>query len=251
MTIQYLPSSIPTFKSLQSFNSLDQLNESIRVAFQNFKSILTKSSMRVLAHIAKYSVKYLGVSFLSKQSIADALDVNIRTVRRSIRQLEELCLIKSYRLKRVNNDLRETSSAIVIQPLVSNVLPICPTNKQSINSKDINNTVVTKEPAQKETNEQVIKDALLCKLPKPLRVLGYFFDADMLYKHVGTIYKAKKPYEISIEEYAGEFEATIKQVIQSYKMGKVRNFGGVLYVAIKKLCKSIQLRLGLHQMFGI
>lgn len=250
MTIQYLPSSIPTFKSLQSFNSLDQLNESIQIAFQNFKSILTKSSMRVLAHIAKYSVKYLGVSFLSKQSIADALDINIRTIRRAIRQLEELHLIKSYRLKRVNNDRRETSSAIVIQPLVSNVLPVCPTNKQSINSKDINNTVVTKEPAQKESDEQVIKDALLSKLPKSLRVLGYFFDADMLYKHVGTIYKAKKSYDLAIEDYEQEFELTIKQVIQSYKMGKVRNFAGVLFVAIQSLCKSIQLQSSLHQMFG-
>lgn len=251
MTIQYLPSSISTFKSLQSFNSLEHLNESIRLAFQNFKSILTKSSMRVLAHIAKYSVKYLGVSFLSKQSIAETLDINIRTVRRSIRQLEELCLIKSYRLKRVNNDRRETSSAIVIQPVVSNVLPICPSNKQSINKKDINNTVVTVEPAQKESNEQVIKDALLSNLPKPLRVLGYFFDTNDIYKHVGTIYKAKKSYDLSIENYAEEFEMTIKQVIQSYKMGKVRNLDGVLFVAIKKLCKSIQLRSGLHQMFGI
>ena len=137
MSVQYLQSTISTFKSLQSFNSLDHLNESIKIAFQNFKSILTKSSMRVLAHIAKYSVKYLGVSFLSKQSIADELDVNIRTVRRAIRQLEDLCLVKSYRLKRVNNDRRETSSAIVIQPLIS-VLAVCPSKEASYKQKNIN-----------------------------------------------------------------------------------------------------------------
>lgn len=251
MTTQYLQSSTATFKQLQSFNSLDQLNESIKVAFQNFKSILTKSSMRVLAHVSTYSVKFLGVSFLSKQTIADALGVNIRTIRRSFRQLEELGLIKSYRLKRVKGDKRETSSAIVIQPLVS-VLANCPTKEVIYKQNNIINTEVTVEPVQVVNNEQVIKNALLSKLPEPLRVLGYFFDASDVHKHVGTIYKAKSAIDrtIAIEEHSQAFECAIKQVVSSFKLGKVRNFDGVLYVAIKSLCKSIWIKERFNQMMA-
>lgn len=247
MSVQYLQSTVSTFKSLQSFNSLDQLNESIKITFQNFKSILTKSSIRVLAHIAKYSVKYLGVSFLSKQSIANALDVDIRTVRRCIRQLEDSCLVKSYRLKRVNNDRRETSSAIVIQPLIS-VLPVCPSKETSYKHKNINNTDVTEAPAQSE-----LVKILVNKLPKPLQVLQYYFSMEEIYSIVGTVYKAKSSVDkgISIEEHSFEFENTLKQVIQSYKLNRIRNLNGVVFGAIKKLCTSITLKSSMSEMFGL
>lgn len=240
----YLPATTTTFNSLVTFSSLDQLNESIKVAFTNFKSMLTKTSMRVLAHISTYSVKYLGVSFLSKQSIAEALNVNIRTVRRSIRQLEELGLIKSYRLKRVKGDKRETSSAIVITPLIS-TLPNCPSSKQDINLKDLNKQLDTEKEVKVEiraSKDSLIETGLVAKLPSALaRAFSPFFNYDDIYKLVGVCYKAKASIDrtIEIEEYEADYYEMIIKVISQYKRGKVRNLSSLLYHAIKTLTYKI------------
>ena len=185
----------------------------------------------------------MGVSFLSKQSIADELDVNIRTVRRAIRQLEDLCLVKSYRLKRVNNDRRETSSAIVIQPLIS-VLAVCPSKEASYKQKNINNTNSDTDKPVK-SNSELIKKGLVIKLPQTLQhALAPFFDADELYNLSGIVFRAKASIdkEIRIEDNEQAYYNSILSVINAFKRGISRNFEGLLYHAIKATTKTIWLR---------
>lgn len=248
MTINYLPSTIQTFKSLQSFGSIDELNESIKYAYKNLSQYMTPTSLKILGLLSKYSVKYLGVSFLSKSTIADELNVDIRTVRRSIRQLEELGLITSYRLKRTTGDKRESSSAVVLTKLVSIItLPKCPSINQSISNKKelkiITNT--TKASAQVASNDSLIKKGLMTKLPQPLQFLEHFFGMEEIYKICGTIFKAKKAgngKDIQIEDYASEYYNAILSVLNSYKRNKIKSLHGVLYSAIKALTRSIWLK---------
>lgn len=255
MTTQYLQSSISTFQSLQSFNSLEELNESIKYAFKNLSHFMTPTTKKILGLLSKYSVKYLGVSMLAKSTIANELNVDIRTVRRSFRQLEELGLISSYRLRRASGDRRESSSAVVIAKLVSiNVRANVLAKKQNINLKDLNNnTNTTDAPIQKIDKKSLIKKGLVTKLPQPLQFLEHFFDADEIYKICGTIYKAKKAgngKDIQIEDHSQDYYHVILSVLNSYKRNKIKSLHAVLFSSVKAVTRSIWLRDSFSRYMG-
>ncbi|MED3079339.1 HTH domain-containing protein [Bacillus wiedmannii] len=105
-----------TYENLASFQTLKELNETVRAYKKQYK--LNKNQMAVLDHLHHYSAKYLGVSFKTKNNIADALHISRRTVIRACQHLESLGIIKQLEMKR-KSDMRQTSNIIVIQPIIT------------------------------------------------------------------------------------------------------------------------------------
>ena len=105
-----------TYKNLQTFADISELNETVRAHKERFKDDLTKSAAKVLDLLHRYSAKYTGVSFLLKNTIAKELEISRRTVIRACQQLESLGIIRQYEMKR-KTDMMQTSNAIVIQPI--------------------------------------------------------------------------------------------------------------------------------------
>ncbi|HHL0974418.1 TPA: cytosolic protein [Bacillus cereus] len=105
---------IETYENLASFQTLKELNDTVRAYKKQYK--LNKNQMAVLDHLHHYSAKYLGVSFKTKNNIADALHISRRTVIRVCQYLESLGMIKQLEMKR-KSDRRQTSNVIVIQPI--------------------------------------------------------------------------------------------------------------------------------------
>ncbi|HHL0970350.1 cytosolic protein [Bacillus cereus] len=103
-----------TYENLASFQTLKELNDTVRAYKKQYK--LNKNQMAVLDHLHHYSAKYLGVSFKTKNNIADALHISRRTVIRVCQYLESLGMIKQLEMKR-KSDRRQTSNVIVIQPI--------------------------------------------------------------------------------------------------------------------------------------
>ncbi|AOM13790.1 helix-turn-helix domain-containing protein [Bacillus thuringiensis] len=103
-----------TYENLASFQTLKELNDTVRAYKKQYK--LNKNQMAVLNHLHRYSAKYLGVSFKTKNNIADALHISRRTVIRVCQYLESLGIIKQLEMKR-KSDRRQTSNVIVIQPI--------------------------------------------------------------------------------------------------------------------------------------
>ena len=208
-----------------------------------------KNIYKLLDVISQYSCKYVGVSWLCQRTLAKILGVDYKTVQRGFDKLEELGIVTIHECYRDGGDRRQTSNIIVINPIKDTSVQAEVSNQKTPQTSTIiNNTDVTAAASQ----NNVLSEALKSKLPKALQSVSYFFDTDTTYSIVGTIYKAKASIDksISIEEHAHEFETTIKQVIQSYKMGKVRSFNGVIFSAIKSLCKSIKLKSQLNSVFG-
>ncbi|HEQ3527917.1 TPA: cytosolic protein [Bacillus cereus] len=106
--------SIETYENLVSFQTIEELNDTVRAYKKQYK--LNKNQMAVLDHLHHYSAKYLGVSFKTKNNIADALHISRRTVIRVCQYLESLGMIKQLEMKR-KSDRRQTSNVIVIQPI--------------------------------------------------------------------------------------------------------------------------------------
>ena len=107
-----------TYKNLQTFADISELNEAVRAHKERFKDDLTKSAVKVLDLLHRYSAKYTGVSFLLKNTIAKELEISRRTVIRACQQLESLGIIRQYEMKR-KTDMMQTSNAIVIQPITA------------------------------------------------------------------------------------------------------------------------------------
>ncbi|HDR6242879.1 TPA: helix-turn-helix domain-containing protein [Bacillus cereus] len=143
-----------SFRNLSPFIELEELNKTIRtyrdIIRMSIKRTDVKSKLIALLEILKrHSCKYVGVSFLCKNSIAHMMEVSYKTVQRLMKKLVGLKMLKQVAMKR-KKDMLQTSNAIIIQPIVevSNKKPgkmseKCPTIKTKPvllkqNIKDIN-----------------------------------------------------------------------------------------------------------------
>ena len=250
-TLTKLRNNEETYRALQSFESVEEMNKAVKQHKKLVNSKKHKNIYKLLDVISQYSCKYVGVSWLCQRTLAKMLGVDYRTVQRGFDKLEELGIVTIHECYRDGGDRRQTSNVYVINPIKdTSVMVEVSDHKTPQTSTKLTNTDVTEKAVPSQEN--VLSEALKSKLPEALQSVSYFFDTDTTYSIVGTIYKAKASIDksISIEEHAQEFETTIKQVIQSYKMGKVRSFNGVIFNAIKNLCKSIKLKSQLNSVFG-
>ncbi|MFD1205696.1 helix-turn-helix domain-containing protein, partial [Sporosarcina contaminans] len=93
-----------TYMSLQPFSSVDELNANTVAIREQFADQLTPSTREVLDVLHRYSCKFPGVCYLSKNKIAEMVGVSRRTVIRACKQLEDLGVIVQHELKRHNGD---------------------------------------------------------------------------------------------------------------------------------------------------
>src|SRR5699024_4691834 len=99
---------------LSTFESVDQMNEAIKAHKQAHD--LTQTERDILDAISRYSCKYKGVCYLSKQKIAeDAGYKSRRTAIRACNRLEALGIIEQHETRRVKGDRRRSSNIIVIK----------------------------------------------------------------------------------------------------------------------------------------
>ncbi|MBJ7946739.1 helix-turn-helix domain-containing protein [Bacillus cereus group sp. N24] len=106
-----------TYENLATFKTIDELNNTVRAYKEKFADQLNKTQLAVLNKLHNYSSKFFGVSFRTKKNIAEDLNISRRTVIRVCLHLESLGIIKQLEMKR-NSDMRQTSNAIVIQPII-------------------------------------------------------------------------------------------------------------------------------------
>ncbi|PEB56264.1 cytosolic protein [Bacillus pseudomycoides] len=162
-----------SFHNLSSFTDIEELNKTIRTYRDMIRMSINRTDVQsklitLLEILKRHSCKYVGVSFLCKNTIADKLDVSYKTVQRLMKKLVDLGMIRQVAMKR-KSDMLQTANAIIIQPIVEEVsdkapeksLAKCPTNKTSPsflkqNIKDINKR---NSNANSTTSEENIKQA--------------------------------------------------------------------------------------------
>ncbi|MBC6973033.1 helix-turn-helix domain-containing protein [Bacillus sp. Xin] len=162
-----------SFHNLSSFTEVEELNKTVRayrdIIRMSIKRTDVQSKLIALLEILKrHSCKYVGVSFLCKNSIADMMEVSYKTVQRLVKKLVELGMINQISMKR-KKDMLQTANAIVIQPIVEEVSdkeraksPIkCPTIKTTPVSLKQNIKDINKRNSKENSNtpEENIKQA--------------------------------------------------------------------------------------------
>jgi Fe2+ or Zn2+ uptake regulation protein len=249
-----------TYVKLQPFAHIDELNKNTIAVRELYADQLTPSTKEVLDVLHRYSCKYPGVCYLSKNSIAEMVGVSRRTVIRACNLLESLGIISQHELKRHNGDKRQSSNAIVFVAVEKeDVTPECHTkealantyNSNSSNTNDTRNidfvdkkevVNISKEPKSSEQVKADLKRGLRDKMPTYLYdLLSPYFNLDDLYEAYGTLLRGKASIDKSIvfESHEGLFSDAVLSVINAYKRGKVRNLFAVLYTAAKDTTAQI------------
>ncbi|WP_459500027.1 helix-turn-helix domain-containing protein [Bacillus sp. C1] len=142
-----------SFHNLSTFKELEGMNKTVRTYRDTIRMSIKRTDVQskliVLLEILKrHSCKYVGVSFLCKNTLAAMLEVSYKTVQRLMKKLVDLDMIKQIAMKR-KSDMMQTANAIIIQPIVEEVSDKVPAK------------IETKCPAKKTTPvslKQNIKD---------------------------------------------------------------------------------------------
>jgi len=263
-----LLNSQATFEMLQPFATIEQLNANTKAIRARLGRALGANDRAVLDFIHRHALRFFGVCYATKNTIAEACGISRRTVVRICNRLEALGVIAQYEMKREFGDKRQSSNAIVFLTLISareafvadsevpsdnmqemgdvppDVTPLSPTKTPEKDIKDYTN----------DTEKEVkLKRGLVTKLPKALKdALAPFFNSDMLYELTGVVFKAKAAVDrdIKLEDNEQEYYDTILSVINAYKRGKIVNLPGVIYSAIQATTRSISIRQRMSAAFG-
>ncbi|MGH1257496.1 MULTISPECIES: helix-turn-helix domain-containing protein [Bacillus] len=94
------------YKELQSFRSVDEMNDTIRSFLYKHTHELSESTINVLKYLARHSCKIPGVSFLKVATIAAALEISVRTVQRVLKILEDFDVLDRHKTIRKEGKLR-------------------------------------------------------------------------------------------------------------------------------------------------
>ena len=82
--------------------------------------------------IAEHSIKHAGISFMNNRTMANKLDVSIRTIQRYTKKLEALhIMLKIPTIRKKNNS--QTSNTYVILPVKKRLSLGCHTLNPSLN----------------------------------------------------------------------------------------------------------------------
>ena len=114
-----------SFRNLSPFIELEELNKTIRAYRDNIRMSIKRTDVQskliaLLEILKRHSCKYIGVSFLCKNRIAEKMEVSYKTVQRLMNKLVDLEMVKQVAMKRTK-DMLQTSNAIIIQPIVEEV----------------------------------------------------------------------------------------------------------------------------------
>lgn len=132
-----------SYSNLSTFKDVESLNETVRTYRDIIKTSVKRTDVQsrlidLLEVLKRHSCKYVGVSFLCKNSLAKKLEISYKTVQRLMKKLVDLGMIRQVAMKR-KSDMLQTANAVIIQPFekeVSDKAPAkspakCPTIKTS------------------------------------------------------------------------------------------------------------------------
>lgn len=207
-----------TFKNLQTFQSIDQLNETVRAHKENHKDQLNKTDLALLDILQRHSSKYYGLSFLTKNNLSKMLDCSRKTIIRKCQKFEDLGIIKQYETKR-KSDMRQTSNIVVILPIQKENVPqetpkvSHQENKTFLKQiQNINHLNMQKPSARKPYVKMV---------PKRLQSYQAFF-GNKIKEMYSRVWLAAKTLEVTVDQHIMQEIAHVAfaKVLEYVKQGR-------------------------------
>lgn len=192
-----------------TFESVEELNHHVN----GFRDKTTDTEFKVLWFISKYAVKFIGAAHLKLATIAEGIEMSIKTVQRAIKSLVELEAIKKVK---TTKPIKGGQGANIYQILPSYDLDVqAQMSKREDDEKPHDNSVI--EPnSEKQTafslSSKSLKDFNTYTAPET--------DADTYYSKpyrsvIKTVYQFVEDKKIASKMY-GIYLAQIKHIKDCY-----------------------------------
>lgn len=144
-----------TIKQFTTHDSIEALNSTYWAQINANNEALTKTERDIYYKLSQYSVKHIGVAYLTANTMAKLIDKSRSTVMRAYRTLKALNMIEIINCKR-KSDNRQTASIIRILPLYVEV-----TAENARGLKAETDVPVVEDNAEKPVSNQAKSNAEL------------------------------------------------------------------------------------------
>jgi len=249
-------------KELRKYISFDSVAEMDKTIDLTLKEYNLKDSERViLLKLSNYSCKFVGVSYLKNNTLADLTGYSKRTVQRAFKRFSELGIItRIEQFKPVKGGY--SAFICVINPFERHLeLASCkeavePTPEQSEESSHENEAITLKAKSSKElkirnstpVNINEVDVSYLTGSCVPMEfiktVSPFFGTAKDIYTMWGKVKMAASKYAPDLVDTTELAISAFKQSVFALKMNKIRkDFKGYLFGVLAKMMSVSQRRL--------
>ncbi|MBE7118629.1 helix-turn-helix domain-containing protein [Bacillus cereus] len=237
-------------RKYQSFNSITEMDSSIAEYLSVYK--LKESEYTVLWKLACYSCKFIGVSYLKVESLADLTGYSKRTIQRALKCLSELGIITRIdQFKPVKGGY--SASITVINPYESHLAkspceeaveptPECIEEPQSHTDTITYKTKVSKDNTY--VDEVGIDHLVAAGVPTEFASSAIsYFDATKVYKLWSRVQLAARKYAPDLVDTVAVAVSGLRASVLACKVKRVRDFTGYFYGVLAQKLSTAQRSL--------
>lgn len=237
-------------RKYQSFNSIIEMDSSIAEYLSIYK--LKESEYTVLWKLACYSCKFIGVSYLKVDSLADLTGYSKRTIQRALKGLSELGIItRINQFKPVKGGY--SASITVINPYESHLAKspcgkaIEPTPECIEEPPSHTDTITYKTKSSKDNTyvgEVGIDHLVAAGVPTDFASTAIsYFDAPKVYKLWSRVQLAAQKYAPDLVDTVEVALSGLRASVLASKVKRVRNFTGYFYGVVAQKLSTAQRSL--------
>ncbi|MEC0273878.1 helix-turn-helix domain-containing protein [Peribacillus frigoritolerans] len=225
-------------RKYESFKSISEMDKYVIKVLEVLE--LTELDRSLLRLLAGHSCKFVGVSFLKVQTMANKLGVSYKTVQRSLKRLKELEVIKRVRTLRV-----------VSGGFGASITIISPYDLTQRNQAEKPTPEPAQEPSkQKETFlfKAFLKDLKNLRQPEPthdnkldytyltewvpekfIQVVKPFVNAEEAFSLWGKVHMSSKKYAPSVQDILEPAIRAFKASVIAYKSRRIKKSFGAYF----------------------
>ncbi|MBJ8203874.1 helix-turn-helix domain-containing protein [Bacillus cereus] len=237
-------------RKYQSFNSITEMDNSISEYLSAYK--LKESEYTVLWKLACYSCKFIGVSYLKVDSLADLTGYSKRTIQRALKGLSDLGIItRINQFKPVKGGY--SASITVINPYESHLAKspceesVEPTPERIEEPPSHTDTITYKTKISKDNtyvDDLGIDDLIAADVPTEFASLAIsYFDATEVYKLWSRVQLAVRKYAPDLFNTVEVAISGLRASILASKAKRVRDFNGYFYGVLAQKLSTAQRSL--------
>ncbi|MCK2020770.1 transcriptional regulator [Peribacillus frigoritolerans] len=225
-------------RKYESFKSVSEMDKYVSKVLEVLE--LTELDRSLLRLLAGHSCKFVGVSFLKVQTMAQKLGVSYKTAQRSLKRLKELEVIKRVRTLRVVSGGFGASITIIS--------PYALTQRKQAEKP-------TPEPSQEPSNQKetflfkaFLKDLKNLRQPEPtidnkidytyltewvpeefIQVVKPFVNAEEAFSLWGKVHMSSKKYAPSVQDILEPAIRAFKASVLAYKSKRIKKSFGAYF----------------------
>ena len=236
-------------RKYQSFNSITEMDNSISEYLSAYK--LKESEYTVLWKLACYSCKFIGVSYLKVDSLADLTGYSKRTIQRALKGLSDLGIItRINQFKPVKGGY--SASITVINPYESHLVKSPreeaaePTPEYIEKHPSHTDTITYKTKSSKDNtyvDDLGIDDLIAADVPTEFASFISYFDATEVYKLWSRVQLAARKYAPDLVNTVEVAISGLRASILASKSKRVHDFNGYFYGVLAQKLSTVQRSL--------